>query len=231
MLGEIGPKWFEENFSKKIYNHDFLGFNFSFKSWIRLFFPLWRRTKSIFIEKRIYVEIILRLKMEKIYHVTKTPASSMRREIFFHSTIRWITLSLVIIFNLFFIYWLLNFSLFDNRKKLWDSSGANLKLVQPGYFSDNAIWVKVKWKWIFFRVKNPYFFAFADFYIFSTCKIDRAEKWQGIGKEFDGEVFTGTAYTGKVFVKLTSNPTEPVMIEMTVRKKSKSDGSIVWIYL
>ena len=63
--------------------------------------------------------------------------------------------------------------------------------------------------------------------MFSTCKIDRAEKWQGIGKEFDGEIFTSTAYTGKVFVKLTSNPTEAVMIEMTVRKKSKSDGSMV----
>ena len=71
------------------------------------------------------------------------------------------------------------------------------------------------------------FFGFSDFYIFSTCIIDRAEKWQGIGKEFDGEIFTGTAYTGKVFVKLTSKPVEPVMIEMTVRKKSKSDESMV----
>ena len=90
---------------KKIWDHGFLGFNFIFKSWIRLFCPLRRRTWSIFFYKREFkLKIILRLKMEKIYHVTKTPASSMKPEIFFHSTIRWITLSLVIIFNVISIY-------------------------------------------------------------------------------------------------------------------------------
>ena len=77
-------------------------------------------------------------------------------------------------------------------------------------------------------IKKYYiFFGYADFNIFWTCTIERAEKWQGIGKDFDGEIFTGTAYTGKVFVKLTSKPVESVMIEMTVRKKSKSDESMV----
>ena len=70
----------------------------------------------------------------------------------------------------FIIYRMLNFSVFDNQKKLWDSSGANLKLVQPGYFSDNAIWVKVKSKNKFSLVKNPYFLAVLIFIYFRLVK-------------------------------------------------------------
>ena len=78
----------------------------------------------------------------------------------------------------------------------WESNGCTLGNVQPGYHSQRAILVT-----------------------------NRNQKWHGLGQRIDGNLFSGTSYSGKLFVKLLEDAAEEKNVELTVAITRKSDNS------
>ena len=56
----------------------------------------------------------------------------------------------------------------------------------------------------------------------------RDSKWKGISQAIDASSFTGTAYTGKVFLQAAETTTEDVVMEMIAAKILAADGSTTY---